>query len=214
MVNNKQITICEKIGNQTFRHIAEIADDDFPGELQKVMEVLRLNNIVVDSVDGIDDREMYRFITQELILEKIDDNLPKNMITCFIYEEFYPNDDADMRKHSNEFLNCLIDKEKDYFETFLFSGKDEGEEKEVYAKKLRRRLNLFRDAFDDIRIEEFKIQSVSLKEFNGVVTFDYSLAVLPPESKTFHRISGNGKFSFIKEWDFWSIEKIEMKGVV
>ena len=84
MINNKKITVGELLEHPFCKPIEEISDDNLIGELQKVMELLRLKNIVVESIDGIDDREMYRFILQELFLAETDSALPKNVIVCFI----------------------------------------------------------------------------------------------------------------------------------
>ncbi len=212
MINNKKITVGEMLENPVCKPVEEISEDDLSGEIQKVMELLRLKNIVVESVDGIDDREMYRFITQELFLTETDSCYPKNMIVCFIYEEFHPNEECDIKRHSNDFINALIKKGEDYFEMFISSGKEE--EKEVKSQNLKRRISFFRDAFDEVRLEEFNITSLNVMEINAEVNFDFKFAVLPPESKAFHYISGPGKFIFLKEYDFWNIEEVVMKGVV
>ena len=108
LINNKKITVGELLEYPYCKPIEEISDDSLSSELQKVMELLRLKNIVVESVDGIDDREMYRFITRELFLFETDCCFPKNMIVCYIYEEFHPNHDYDLRRYSSEHLECLF----------------------------------------------------------------------------------------------------------
>ena len=212
MINNKKITVGELLEHPFCKPIEEISDDNLIGELQKVMELLQLKNIVVESIDGIDDHEMYRFITQELFLAETDSALPKNVIVCFIYEEFHPNDESDIKRCSTDFVKALIKKEKDYYELFIYSGEDE--EKEIISQNLKRRISLFRDAYDEIILEEFNITSLNVMEINSEVFFTFRLAVLPSESKKFQYISGNGTFFFIKEYDYWSIEEAVMKGIV
>ena len=114
MINNKKVTVFEMLDRPHFKNQEELNDDELLAELQNVMELMRLKNIVVESIDGIDDREMYRFITQELFQTETDSGYPKNMIVCFIYEEFHPNDECDIKRHSVDFINALIKKDNDH----------------------------------------------------------------------------------------------------
>jgi hypothetical protein len=212
MIDNKKTTVGELIGSPTYIPISEITEENISGELQSVMELLHKKNIVIDSQYEVDDREMYRFITEELFRHETNSCFPKNMILGFIYEEFHPNDEADIKRYSTEFVNSLADKSEIYYETFI--SKSDDKIKEIQLQNLKRRLILFRDAFDKIRVEEFTINTLVINDKNAEVAFDFKMAVLPTESKTFHRLSGSGKFNLVNEYDCWSIEAIEMKGVV
>lgn len=47
----------------------------------------------LDFLCDVDDAEAYRFITEELMDEEIDDIRIEGLRHCFIYEEFHPNTD-------------------------------------------------------------------------------------------------------------------------
>ena len=51
---------------------------------------------------------MYRFITQELLDEEIDDIQIPGMVSHFVYEEFHPNDEDDITDAIEEFLFTLF----------------------------------------------------------------------------------------------------------
>ena len=212
MLNNKKITVGELLGHPTCKPVEEISDDEMSIELQKVMELLRQKNIVVESVNGIDDVEMYRFITKELFLKEADSCMPKNMIVCYVYEEFYPNDECDLKIKADEFINAFIDKDETFIDRYFVSFDDEV--KETQFQKLKRRIILFRDAFDEIRLEEFNITSFDIIQKKAEVLFDFKLSVFPPGSKVSHSISGPGKYVFTNDYDFWILEKVFMAGVV
>ena len=202
MIDNKKMTIGELIGNPKFQNVSEVLEENVSKELQSVMELLHKKNIIIDSQYEVNDREMYRFITEELFLHETNSTFPKNMILGFIYEEFHPNDEGDIKRYSNEFVNSLADKSETYYETFI--SKSDDEIKDVQLQNLKRRLILFRDAFDKIRIEEFTIKTFIIEDKNAEVIFDFKMAVLPTESKTFHRLAGSGKFIFINACCSWS----------
>jgi hypothetical protein len=212
MAEKKQVTIHEFLDKPVLKSIHEISENELEEQLEFVMERLRIKNIVVESLDGVDDKEFYRFITEELMKEEICVNLPKNMITCFIYEEFYPNSEADIRRHTKDFMDTAMNKDSDYYTTFLASADDEV--KEIRIEKMKRRLTLFRDAFDDIRLDEYEITEIDIKDTLATVIFNYKISVLPPGSERFEVISGSGKFEMTNKYEFWSIEEIDMKGVV
>ena len=212
MIDSKKITIAELINNPTCKAIEEINNDEITGELQKLMELLRFKNIVVESVDGVSDREMYRFIINELFQTKTEENYPRNMIVCYIYEEFHPNDEADIERRALEFIEFFSEKDAVNFEMYLSSGN--GEEKEIKKENLIRRLNLFRDAFDEIFQKNFEIIETKIIGEKAELVFNFNFEVLPPQSSTYQYLSGEGKFFLIKEYGWWSIEEIIMKGVV
>lgn len=211
MINNKKITVGEMLDYPICKAVEEIGDDEVSVELQKIMELLRHKNIVVDSIHGIDDMEMYRFITQELFLKETDSNFPKNMIVCFVYEEFYPNDESDIKIKTNEFIHALIDKEETFIDRYFVSFDDE--EKESAFQKMKRRIILFRDAFDEICLEEFNITSLDIIHNSAEVLFDFKLSVMTPGGKVSHLISGPGKYKFVKENNYWILEEVFMNGI-
>jgi hypothetical protein len=212
MVDNKQITVAELLGHPICKKEKELNDAEITVELHALMELLHQKNIVIDSVAGVEEREMYRFITEELFLTETDSNFPKNMICCFIYEEFHPNHEYDIRRHLDDFINSLVSKDGDYYESMILHGDDESNE--IKSQKLKHRLKLFRDAFDEIRNESFNITSIDIKENQADVCFEYKLIVLPPGSRSTQNITGNGRFQMTNQYEYWVIDQIDMKGVV
>lgn len=88
--NAAQISVRERIGNPAVRPLADISLTEIEIELENLLELLHQNNIVVDFLRDIDDREAYRFITEELLDATMDDIRIPDMYTHFIYEEFHP----------------------------------------------------------------------------------------------------------------------------
>lgn len=213
MVNNRTITICELIGSPPCKPVKEIDDVELITELVGLLELLRSKKIVIDSRGDVADREMYRFITEELFLTETDEVTPKNMITYYTYEDFHPDDENDIRRSSEGFIDSFARKDDEYFRVFILDGR-ENEELANKGEKLVHRLELFRDAFDEIRKENFSIERVVLKDTEAEVHFDFSLGVRTPGSNKFHHITGPGKFIFSKDYDFWNISDIVMTGVV
>ncbi len=210
LVNNKKITIEEFLENPVFREVEEITDEELTIELQKLMVLLQEKKMVVDSVSGVEDREMYRFITKELFRVETDSCLPKNMIVCYIYEEFHPNDEYDLKRYTEEFVNSLTNKDINLMQGFLLS---ENEEEKVKQENLLRRLNLFRNAFEKIELEEFEVSNLQIDSETAEIVFTYSYDVYLNEHGNGHQISNTGKIYFLKANEFWFIKDVDMKGV-
>jgi hypothetical protein len=98
------ITVRKRIGNPNLRPVDDIPDSEMEDELDKLLELLYANNIVIDFIHDIGDREAYRFITEELLDETMDDIRIPDIYSHFIYEEFHPNDEDDVQLWTSEFL--------------------------------------------------------------------------------------------------------------
>ena len=55
------------------------------------MNILNKNSIQLDTICDVEEREIYRFVTEELFSHKMDNMRIPGMMACFIYEEFHPN---------------------------------------------------------------------------------------------------------------------------
>lgn len=102
------ITVRKRIGNPNIRLANEIPDSEIEEELNRLLELLYANNIVIDFTHDIGDREAYLFITEELLDETMDDIRIPDMFSHFIYEEFHPNDEDDVELWTGEFLDTFF----------------------------------------------------------------------------------------------------------
>jgi hypothetical protein len=107
----KQISVRERIGNPEVMPLAQVPDSDLEVELDRMLELLGEHNIMIDFLHEQDEREMYRFITEELLDEMTDDIRIPGMVSHFIYEEFHPNDEDDITAAMDEFLYALFRQE-------------------------------------------------------------------------------------------------------
>ena len=109
--NAKRITVRERIGNPDVRPLAKISGSDLPVELDRIFDLLSENNIAIDFLHDQEEREMYRFITEELLDEETDDIQIPGMVSHFVYEDFHPNDEDDIILSIDEFLYALFQEE-------------------------------------------------------------------------------------------------------
>lgn len=131
----ERVLLREFIDNPTITPLTNIDTEDLEDMLNALLDLLASHNIAVDFIfDDTDDEEAYRFITEELLDEEIDDIRIAGMVHHFIYEEFHPNDKENAKQFAEEFLYDLFSKDtepeiegheitKDMF--FVSLGEDE-----------------------------------------------------------------------------------------
>lgn len=160
--NAKQIAVRELIGNPTIKPLSEIPESELEAELDNLLELLARNNIAIEFIHEQDDRETYRFITEELLDEMTDDIHLPGMTSHFIYEEFHPNDEDDATQAVEEFCFALFEQEfKDWNSMYYHTLSHE---------------NLLDAQGNAIDLEQFKKLVAGFYEENPVI-LDHSVKV-------------------------------------
>ncbi len=104
--NQKTIKIFDKISNPKIKKAVDLTDEQITEELAALNLLLENNNIEVSYLYEYDNRKKYVFLTQELFDVEIDDVTIEGMKNHFIYEEFHPNHEADIKKQAEVFINA------------------------------------------------------------------------------------------------------------
>ncbi len=201
--NTEQITLYDFIHRPEYILVDEIPDSAIGAELAKLMNALQENDINLDTLCEVKDRELYRFITEELFPHEIDNIRIPGMRTCFIYEEFHPNHEYDIRNHCTDGIKAYLNKENDFYTTF-FTQKAESDPW----------LKHFRDAFTSFSIEQFGITDLSFDEENAMVSFTIDFTASIEGSSEKQHYQGNGTIELVYWYDFWCIEKIHFPEAV
>ena len=104
--NQKTIKIFDKISNPKIKKAGDLTDEQITEELAALNLLLENNNIEVSYLYEYDNRKKYVFLTEELFDVEIDDVTIEGMKNHFIYEEFHPNHEADIKKQAEVFINA------------------------------------------------------------------------------------------------------------
>jgi hypothetical protein len=113
----KTKSIKEIIGNYAFKSADTLTEKQLKGELKKIELLLNKKFIQLDFLDKYSDLVKYKFISEEFINHETQVLEIPGMILHFIYEEFHPNADYDIRNRITHFIINLFnpDFEKDSF---------------------------------------------------------------------------------------------------
>lgn len=90
---SKMVSVYKKIGKPKFSELKKLDPKKLKDELRRLIVALDNHNIIVHSHGEYDDREKYRFITEEIFKEFVEDG--KNNHITFVYEDYHPEMDDD-----------------------------------------------------------------------------------------------------------------------
>jgi hypothetical protein len=97
------------VGNPDVRPLTEIPAPNVGIELKRLLEILELNDIIIDfGRREVPAEEKYRFITEELFNELIEDVRDSGMLTNFIYEVFHPDEVMESMVAAEDFLTAFL----------------------------------------------------------------------------------------------------------
>ncbi len=101
----KMISIYKKIGKPKFTELSKLDPKKIKDELTRLIIALDEHNIILHSHGEYDNREKYRFITEEIFKEFVEDGNKKQI--TFVYEDYHPEmeeDDDDEEIFNDELI--------------------------------------------------------------------------------------------------------------
>lgn len=163
--NSDRITVRSRLGDPVFPTVDELKEDKIPKKLDELYELMIEHNIGLDVLGDESEHEIYRFITEELFDEEIDDIQIEGMHTVFIYEEFHPNALIDIENElDNFFIHYLnVEWQKDlnmYFCDRVLTNNDKEIPRDDYLKEVYD----FLETFDEMELKRLDIQHIEVNE--------------------------------------------------
>ena len=157
---------------------------------------------------------IYRFITQELFQVEMENIELEGMVHGFIYEEFHPNHDYDLRRKADNFIKSVLEgKWNEQFDRFQLAEAVTFRGIEYNHEGITVIILAFQEthsAFRDIHFEIEKV-TVDAKALSGSLKgrLVYEACLRQGEAEPF---DGECEFHFIREWDDWSISEFRLPG--
>lgn len=216
--NARQISVRERIGNPGLIPLADIPDSDLAAELERIFELLDQNNIAVDFIHEQDDREMYRFITEELLDEMTDDIRIPGMTSHFIYEEFHPNDKDDITHGLEEFLYALFkeelkDRESMSYYTISQEKMHDARGEPVSLEEFKVLVGDFYEAHPFVTDYSFEIKNIAIQGDDGAVQAQIVWHGIPKDEKVIVKHEGLSNFKLARSvYGGWDIVQAGIPG--
>lgn len=213
--DSPRIKVYDFIGRPTFVSINEVAENEIANELKELEILLEGKGIVLDCCCTYDAAIIYRFITEELFDHEMEGIVMEGMVHHFVYEEFHPNHDYDIRGLLSDFVESIIKRKWDeqfdglaLAETISFNGHD------YNSAGITAIISIFQETHTSCSLENFTIGEVKIdvEEFSGSgeAKLIYSINGLQQKPIT---ISGECYFEVVLQNSYWSIALFKLPGL-
>ncbi|MFZ4796031.1 MAG: DUF6933 domain-containing protein [Bacteroidia bacterium] len=165
--NTKRVKIAELLGKQTFKPASEMNEKQLKTALDKAFALLDKNHIHLDFLAEYSNEIKYKFIAEELVNEEAQIMNMPGMIMHFIYEEFHPNSDFDIRNRIKHFLFTLFENEEGE-ENYQFSCKEEFRLNNEYIglNELKEKANQLHLIHNVETIDDYKLKQILFNKEN------------------------------------------------
>ncbi len=211
----KQITVYDYLGRPDFKPINGLSKKEISTELERLDKLMIENHICLDCLCEYEDEVIYKFITEEFFLKETDDIRIEGMYSHFIYEEYHPNHDNDLRRYAKEFIeNILTGKWNHEWDelklntSVLFHGK------KFDREAISRFIMTFQECFQPIEVEELSVEHVEFDLEKGFASVRLHLNY-STQRELGQALTCLGK-AFINfkqtEWGNWSISNFQLPG--
>jgi hypothetical protein len=212
--NAKQVKVFEVIGCPAFKKHDELNKEETSKELNRLLDLMAEKEIVLDILCQYDDLVIYRFVTEELFEHEMDGIRIPGMVLHFIYEEFYPNHDYDLRRYATEFIETLLSgKWNSEFDTSTLASMVQFFGKDYDNDAISNIILAFQESYGSFKIEELEIENVNfnIERENATVQIQLTYSAQPPGgSNMIH--AGKSILGFIMQWDYWRINSFRLPG--
>ncbi|MBL0340870.1 MAG: hypothetical protein IPP71_08060 [Bacteroidetes bacterium] len=202
MKDAKEVLLYDYIGRPEFKKEEELTNEQVKVELELMNDILFVHNIAYDNIHPAEDRQLYKFVTEELFQQTISDRPISGMTTNFIYEEFHPYHVADTYERCEEFIKMFF---SDTFKEKIQS---------CFPKSIKNLAELcnFHNAFEEFRNVNYKFSDAVVEPDQCVrkatISFD---AVTSVGTKPIH-FSGEAVFELEYKYDWWSVNSARFRG--
>lgn len=168
--NAKTINVYDSIGKPSYNKLEDLRKEDVSKELERILEIMNHKGVSLETLCEVAEEELYRFITEELFNEEMDDiNIP-GMMSCFTYEDFHPNAKWDIEHALDYFFRFTFGKHENiggdgydilYIDSENFiSQKGEA----IPEHKVVKTINNFLKSFDSFEIVRKEMESLEINE--------------------------------------------------
>ena len=206
--------VYDLLGRPAFAKYDALTKSQLQRELSGLLALMEEKNIALDCICEYDDEVIYRFITEELFESETDDIFMEGMVHHFIYEEFHPNHDHDLRGYATRFIESILSRKwSEEYDQLMLTDKILFQDADYGAGKISSIVLAFQEAHSSFEVEKIEIKTVALELEKGNGTLEAHLAYIahPREGKQ-KLFDGKCRIQFVLENNDWSISAFELPG--
>ncbi len=164
---NKVTTVYKYIGEPEYNHVNDLGDKEVVKELKKLLKIMDKSGVGLSYLPETSTREIYRFITEELFKHEIEDVKIKGWVNQFIYEEFHPNPEHDVRSAVYFCLQSIFDKGHALFEEHYSEEMKDSIGLSMELEEFQAKIEAFWNRFNNIKLEAHTFEKIEVDKEAG-----------------------------------------------
>lgn len=202
-----RIKLYDFIDRPTFLKLDSMKGGQVKKELKRLLFLLEEKDIALDCCCKYADSIIYQFLTEELFEHEMDSFSMAGMMHHFIYEEFHPNHDFDLRRYAKYFIDNIFNEkwneqwsEHSLAESICFCGK------EHTRASISLIIMTFQEAHTNLKVERSNIKNVTfdLNSNTGVVEVLLAYKAFTAQGAP-RKMKGMSRIYFSRSYDWWNI---------
>jgi hypothetical protein len=211
VTTSTKVTVNDLLKNPTFKAADSLNEKQLKSELKKINLLLNKKFIQLDFLDNYSDLIKYKFITEELINQETQTlNIP-GMITHFIYEEFHPNHEFDVKNKIKHFIYTMLDEEELDSSNFKYTCSNEIllNKQSISLKELEEKVKFFHLIHNAEEVMDYRKKELLFNKNNTKAKVFGTLEFKKPGSKTKTKYDMN--FELKNNDSLWEIISIDFE---
>ncbi|MCW5909306.1 MAG: hypothetical protein KIS94_15675 [Chitinophagales bacterium] len=166
--NSATTSIYKYIGEPEYNHVHDLNDKEVKRELKKLLRLLNRHGIMLEVLAPTPDREIYRFVTEELFKQEIGDVKMKGWTSQYVYEDFHPNAEYDLKYAAHHILLGLFDSEASLYDDYIADDLKDSLGLTTDVEELKHKVEAFRGQYHDVIMVNYDFIETNLDTDKGI----------------------------------------------
>lgn len=210
---SKMITVYNYIGRPAYNHANDLNDKEVIRDLNKLLKLMSRKGVMLSVLSETPKREVYRFVTEELFKIEVEDIKLKGWVNQFIYEEFHPNVEYDVRSAVYYCLQSIFNKGHTFFEDYFSDDLKDSIGLSTDTDELKEKIETFWAKFNNTKLEQYDVASSTIDKEAGVanVVCNVSYKTQTEKGKRFKKETITIEFNLTRSKhmeSWWDIQQI------
>lgn len=165
---SKVTTIYHFIGEPEFNHVNDLSDKEVVKELKRLMKLMNKNGVSLSVLAETPKREVYRFITEELFKHEIEDVRVRGWVNQFVYEEFHPNPEYDVRTSVFYCLQSIFNRGHVFVDDHYSEDMKDSIGLSMEVEEFREKIEGFWSRYNNVKLDQYDLVKVEIDKDAGV----------------------------------------------
>lgn len=161
-------TVYKFIGEPEYNHVKDLSPKEVTRELKRLMKIMAKNGVSLNVLAETPEREIYRFITEELFKQEVQNVKMKGWLNQFIYEEFHPNAEYDVKNVCNDCIYSIFNTGSPLFEDRLSEELKNSIGLSLDIEDLQGKIRAFQSNYNALRLKSMNWTKVEIDKENQI----------------------------------------------